>query len=108
MYFYTKTADWRSPITFWRVPIFILEAEIVLGALYRKGVIPKKGGTLGSREATLFCSYRLRVSHVVAVRLVITGAMPKGLAVAMHYICRSKSVSVMEINWNSRENLYLQ
>ena len=32
--------------TFWRVPIYILEAEIVLGVLYRKGVIPKKGGTL--------------------------------------------------------------
>ena len=57
VYFYTKTADWRSPIlfggcqfTFWRAPIYILEAEIVLGVLYRKGVIPKKGGTLGSRE----------------------------------------------------------
>ena len=34
--------------TFWRVPIYILEAEIVLGVLYRKGVIPKKVGTLGS------------------------------------------------------------
>ena len=28
----------------------ILEAEIVLGVLYRKGVIPKKGGTLDSRD----------------------------------------------------------
>ena len=36
--------------TFWRVPIYILEAEIVLRVLYRKGVIPKKGGTLDSRE----------------------------------------------------------
>ena len=27
--------------TFWRVPIYILEAESVLGVLYRKGVIPK-------------------------------------------------------------------
>ena len=36
--------------TCWRVPIYILEAEIVFGVLYRKGVIPKKGGTLGSRE----------------------------------------------------------
>ena len=36
--------------TFWRVPIYILEAEIVLGVLYRKGVSPKKGGTLDSRE----------------------------------------------------------
>ena len=34
--------------TFWRVPIYILEAEIVLGVLYRKGVIPRKGGTLDS------------------------------------------------------------
>ena len=32
------------------MPIYILEAEIVLGVLYRKGVIPKKGGTLGSRD----------------------------------------------------------
>ena len=36
--------------TFWRASIYILEAEIVLGVLYRNGVIPKKGGTLGSRE----------------------------------------------------------
>ena len=36
--------------TFWRVSIYILEAEIVLGVLYRKGVIPKKVGTLGSCE----------------------------------------------------------
>ena len=36
--------------TSWRVPIYILEAEIVLGVLYRKGVIPKKGGTLDFRE----------------------------------------------------------
>ena len=42
--------------TFWRVPIYILEAEIVLGVLYRKGVIPKKGGTLASREFFLPCS----------------------------------------------------
>ena len=39
--------------TVWRVPIYILEAEIVLGVLYRKGVIPKKGGTLDSREKML-------------------------------------------------------
>ena len=31
-----------------------MEAEIVLGVLYRKGVIPKKGGTLGSGED---CNY---------------------------------------------------
>ena len=30
--------------------IYILEAEIVLGVLYRKGVIPKKGGTLDFRK----------------------------------------------------------
>ena len=46
MEFYTKTADWRSPIPFWNVH---LEAEIVLGVLYRKGGIPKKVGTSGSR-----------------------------------------------------------
>ena len=34
------------------MPIYILEAEIVLGVLYRKGVIPKKGGTLDSREVS--------------------------------------------------------
>ena len=32
------------------MPIYVLEAKIVLGVLYRKGVIPKKGGTLGSRD----------------------------------------------------------
>ena len=32
------------------MPICILEAKIVLGVLYRKGVIPKKGGTLDFRE----------------------------------------------------------
>ena len=36
--------------TFWRVLIYILEAEIVLGVIYRKGVIPKKGGTLFGRH----------------------------------------------------------
>ena len=32
------------------MPIHILEAEIVLGVLYRKGGKPKRVGTLGSRE----------------------------------------------------------
>ena len=32
------------------MPIYILEAEIILGVLSRKGVIPKKGGTLASRD----------------------------------------------------------
>ena len=57
MSFYTKTVDWRSQslfggfqFTFWRVPIYILEGANCLGVLYRKGVIPKKGGTLGSRD----------------------------------------------------------
>ena len=40
----------RCRFTFWRVPIYILEAEIVLGVLYRKGGKPKKVGTLGSRD----------------------------------------------------------
>ena len=40
---------------FWRASICILEAEIVLGVLYRKGVIPKKGGTLASRDLPWFC-----------------------------------------------------
>ena len=38
------------PFTFWKVPIYILEAEIVLGVLCRKGGKPKKVGTLGSRD----------------------------------------------------------
>ena len=57
MYFYTKlqiggrqSLFGGCQFTFWRASIYILEAEIVLGALDRKGVIPKKGGTLGSRE----------------------------------------------------------
>ena len=37
-------------LIFCLVPICILEAEIVLGMLYGKGVIPKKGGTLASCE----------------------------------------------------------
>ena len=44
---------------FWRVPIYILEAEIVLGLLYRKGVIPKTGGILASREPSL------RPQHII-------------------------------------------
>ena len=35
--------------------IYILEAEIVFGVLYRKGVIRKKGGTLGSCDQWGFC-----------------------------------------------------
>ena len=43
---------------FWRVPIYILEGanlhfggcQFGLGVLYRKGVIPTKGGTLDLRE----------------------------------------------------------
>ena len=50
---YTKTADWRSPIYilegadlhFGGCQFYILEADIVLGVVYRKGVIPKKCGT---------------------------------------------------------------
>ena len=47
-FFYRNTQ--KSPLpnfTFWRVSICILEAEIVLGVLYRKGWTPKKVGTLG-------------------------------------------------------------
>ena len=44
---------------FWRVPMYILEAKIVLGVLYRKGVIPKKGGTLDFRECALCACMQL-------------------------------------------------
>ena len=44
-----KFADSRSPIPVWRVPIYILEAEIVLGVLYRKGD-PQKGWYHGPRN----------------------------------------------------------
>ena len=37
--------------TFWRLPIYILEADIVLGVLYGKGGKPKTVGTLGSRDS---------------------------------------------------------
>ena len=40
----------RSPIPFGRLLIYILEAEVVLGALHTKGGDPQKGSTLGSRE----------------------------------------------------------
>ena len=36
---------------FWRGPICILEAEIALGVLYRKGVIPQKGWYFGFPRA---------------------------------------------------------
>ena len=50
-----EITDWRSPIPFWRVPLSILEAEIVLGVLCRQGGNPQKGSTvtLGFREATI-------------------------------------------------------
>ena len=37
--------------TFWRVSICILEAEIILGVLYRKGGTPKKVGALGGQSS---------------------------------------------------------
>ena len=37
-------------VSFWRPSFCILEAEIVLGVLYRKGGTPKKGGTLASPQ----------------------------------------------------------
>ena len=58
VYFYTKKLQVGGrqslfggcQFTFWRVPIYILEAEIVLGVLYRKGVIPQKGGIRSARS----------------------------------------------------------
>ena len=48
-----ETGDWRSSTSFWRVPIYmleddnyILEAEIVLGVLYRKDRPPNRGDFL--------------------------------------------------------------
>ena len=58
MQFYTKTADWRSPIcnlegvnVHFGVPIYILEAEleaaeVALGVLYRQGGIAENRGAL--------------------------------------------------------------
>ena len=46
--------------TFWRVPIYILEAEIV----YRQGVIPKKCGTLASCDPHPARVSRDRTTHV--------------------------------------------
>ena len=83
-HFYTKTAGWRSPIPFWRVSIYILEgviyiveAEIVLGVLYRKGVIPKKGGTLASRES--HTPFFTKGWSCESVRLVQGSKTPQGL-----------------------------
>ena len=46
--FLNRTPQIAPPqFTFWRVSICILEAEIVLGVLYRKGGTLKKVGTLG-------------------------------------------------------------
>ena len=54
-------------LQFGGVPIYILEAEIVLGVLYRKGVIPKKGGTLDFRDPTpLGVASRLRRWQVLS------------------------------------------
>ena len=43
----------------------MLEAEIVLGVLYRKGVKPPKVGTLGSRER-LFCRNNLASQRITS------------------------------------------
>ena len=50
VYFETKTADWRSPIPFWRVSIYILEAanlhfggcQLSWGGFIEKGWSPKR------------------------------------------------------------------
>ena len=54
-----------SPLqfTFWRVSICILEAEIVLGALYRKRGTPKKGVTLGFPHISQFCNLLAKVDR---------------------------------------------
>ena len=39
--------------TFWRLPIYILEAEIVLGVLHRKGGKPQKVGTRSNEKRPL-------------------------------------------------------
>ena len=51
--------------TFWRVPIYISEAEIVLGVLYRNGGKPKKVGTIGSRDmlALVLLVFPLLTAH---------------------------------------------
>ena len=48
VYKYTEISP--RQFTFWRASICILEAEIFLGVLCRKGGTPKKGGTLASPQ----------------------------------------------------------
>ena len=45
---YQKLQVGGRQFTSWRATMYILEAEIVLGVLYRKGDAQKGGGTLGS------------------------------------------------------------
>ena len=74
-----QNVNWRPPICsfvqkyteiipcqfrFWRTSFCILEAEIVLGVLYRKGRTPKKGGTLASPQISKIA---LRFSIVTSI-----------------------------------------
>ena len=61
------------------MPIHILEAEIVLGVLYRKGVIPQKGSTLGSPELEgKFMTFPAREKLPQAIFLASKDVMGKG------------------------------
>ena len=70
--------------TFWRAPIYILEAEIVLGVLYRKGVIPKKGGTL---DFPRIFSNEI-VQNSVAISVVFLGGLEEGKWWLMIFVVR--------------------
>ena len=40
---FAQTRDWRLPIPVWRVPISILDAEVVSGCSVGKGRRPQRG-----------------------------------------------------------------
>ena len=50
------------------MPIYILEAEVILRVLYRKGGKPKKVGTLGSRDLRSFPNLRCVCSFPHSLR----------------------------------------
>ena len=43
MTLYNRRQIGECQFTFWRVPIYIFEAEVVFGVLYRRGGVQKRG-----------------------------------------------------------------
>ena len=76
--------------TFWRVPIYILAAELVLRVLYRKGVIPKKGGTLGSCDLLLSALGESRCCFCIYIYIYIIFFFFLGLRAFLPYSIQNR------------------